>query len=744
MSAADLGFTRRDLLKGGGALIVGFSLSGVPASLAADAVEGLPGVPDANAIDSWIAIHADNTATIFYGKCELGQGNTTGMLQIAGEELDMELAQLSTVRLETGLTPNQGATSSSSSIERGGPQLRAAAAEARAVLLQRASERLGAPVASLAVTKGLVSVAGDPGRAVRYGDLLGDKPFGVKLTGKAPQKPVAQYTLVGTRVARLDIADKVTGKNEHMQHVRVPGMLHGRIVRPRGQGAYGSGAKALAIDESSIAHIPGARMVRKGDFVGIVAPREWDAVKAAQALKVTWQATNDLPGNADLHARMRATKTANTVVVDIGNAAHGLLDAAHVAAASYQLPYQAHSPFGPNCALADVKPGEALVMCSTQDVYASRDMLAKVLALPPEKVRVQYHEGSGTFGHSCYEDAAQAAAILSQAVGKPVRVQFMRWDELGWDQYGPATFAEVRAAADAEGNIVAYEYHGWQHGWIAAENSHELALQLPPGERKDGSASIIVNRQSTGAMYKIPNRRVVHHGVPMVGYLRGASLRSPMDMHYSFASEQIIDELAWRAGLDPLEFRRRNLAGERWLGVLEAAAAAAGWTPRVAASSPPAADIVSGRGIGIGTHHVSFGAAVAEIAVNRKTGVITVKKLYGAMDAGLTVNPALVEAQISSMLVQAVSRMLKEEVTFSASNVTSLDWESYPMLRFAEHPEVVPVVVQRLNEPSTGAGEEVMGSAGAAIANAFFDATGVRLRQYPMTPERVRAALGAA
>jgi CO/xanthine dehydrogenase Mo-binding subunit len=467
-------------------------------------------------------------------------------------------------------------------------------------------------------------------------------------------------------------------------------------------------------------------------------------VRAARDLKVTWQVNHDLPGNAGLHARMRAGKTADTVVVDIGDAAHGFDGAAHVAQASYRLPYQAHSPFGPNCALADVKDAEATILCSTQDVYASREMLATVLGMRPEKVRVQYREGSGTFGHSAYEDAAQAAAIMSQIVGKPVRVQFMRWDELGWDQYGPATYAEVRAAADKDGTITAYEYHGWQHGWIAAENSQELALRLPPKERKGGSASIIVNRQSTGGMYKIANRRVVHHGVPMVGYLRGASLRSPMDMHYSFASEQIIDELAWRAKMDPYEFRRRNIASERWLGVLEAAAKAANWTPRVAAAGLSHDEIVQGRGIGIGTHHVSFGAAVAEIEVNRKTGAIHVKKLYGAIDAGLTVNPSLVEAQISSMLVQAVSRMLKEEVTFSTSNVTSLDWESYPMLRFAEHPEVVPVVVQRLDQPSTGAGEEVMGSAGVAIANAFFDATGVRLRQYPMTPERVRAALGAA
>jgi nicotinate dehydrogenase subunit B len=290
---------------------------------------------------------------------------------------------------------------------------------------------------------------------------------------------------------------------------------------------------------------------------------------------------------------------------------------------------------------------------------------------------------------------------------------------------------------------VAYEYHGWQHGWHVDETSHELALRTPPKERTSGSNSIIVNRMSTGAMYAIANRRVVSHAVPMLGLLKGSPLRSPMDMHYSFASEQVIDELAHAAGLDPLEFRRRNIAGECWLGVLEAAAQAAGWTPRVAAAALSDADIVTGRGIAIGTHHVSFGAAVAEIEVDKRTGTIVAKKLYGALDAGLTVNPALVENQIVGMMVQATSRILKEEVTFSESRVTSLDWVSYPILRFAEHPDVTPVVVQRLHEPSTGAGEEVMGSTGAAIANAFFDATGVRLRQYPMTPARVRAALAA-
>jgi nicotinate dehydrogenase subunit B len=741
---ADTGFSRRDLLKGGGALLVGFSLALPVPALARDAPEALVAAPDPKRIDSWIAIHADNSATIYYGKCELGQGNTTGMLQIAGEELDLDMAQLSTVRLDTAVTPNQGATSSSSSIERGGPQLRAAAAEARQALLQLAAARLNAPVAVLTVTQGVVSVAGDPARSVRYGDLLGDKPFELPLTGKAPLKSVDRYRLVGTRVPRVDLPAKVAGTYVHMQHVRVAGMLHGRIVRPRGQGAYGAGTRPLRIDESSIADIPGIRIVRKGDFLGLVADDEWDAVKAARQLAVTWETNTTLPDSAALHASMRAAQTTDTVVVNTGDASRGFEGATYVAAASYRLPYQAHAPFGPNCAIADVGPNGALVMSSTQDVYASRELLAAVLELPVERVRVQYHEGSGTFGHSCYEDASQAAAILSQAVGKPVRVQFMRWDELGWDNYGPAHVAEVRAACDGNGKIVAYEYHGWQHGWIAAENSHELALLLKPNERKDGSASIIVNRVSTGGMHAIANRRIVSHAVPMAGYLRGASLRSPMDMHYSFASEQIIDELAYRAKLDPLEFRRRNIANERWLGVLNAACEAAGWQKRLAASSLSDAEIVTGRGIGIGSHHVSFGAAVAEIEVNKKTGLIVAKKLYGAMDAGLIVNPALVENQIVGMMVQATSRILKEEVTISGGRVTSLDWQSYPILRFAEHPEVVPVVVQRLHEPSTGAGEEVMGSTGAAIANAFFDATGVRLQEYPMNPERVLAALAAA
>jgi len=356
---------------------------------------------------------------------------------------------------------------------------------------------------------------------------------------------------------------------------------------------------------------------------------------------------------------------------------------------------------------------------------------------------VQYYEGSGTFGRSCYEDAGQAAAILSQAVGRPVRVQFMRWDEHGWDQYGPAHLAEVRAGIDSDGRLIAYEYHGWQHGWTVTSTVQDISTGKPGIERSKGSNSITVNPMSTGSMYVVHNRRVVSHATPMHGYLRGAALRSPLDLSFAFASEQTIDELATAIKMDPLEFRRRNIADKRWLGVLNAAAEAANWTPRVMGASASDAEVVHGRGIALGTHHVSYGAAVADVEVNRRTGNVVVKHVYGAMDCGLCVNPALVENQIVGQMTQSVSRILKEEVKFDRSNVTSLDWESYPMLRFAEHPEVTAVVVQRLDAPSTGAGEEVMGATAAAVANAVFDATGVRLRQYPMTPERVKAAISA-
>ena len=732
--------SRRGLLKGGGAMIIGFSLS-APA-LAQAARGSKAGPPDYQAVDTWIAIHADNTATIYTGKCELGQGNQTGLLQVAAEELDFGMHQVRTIRLDTNITPDQQATSSSSSIHRGAPALRAAAAQARQELLARAAVKLGVQAGSLVVRDGVVSVKGENNfRTVTYGELLGDKPFNVKYTGVAPLKPASQYRLVGQRPARVDIPEKAAGKYTHMQHLRVPGMLHGRVVLPRGQRGFGVGAQPLSVDEASIAHIAGAKVIRKGDFVGVVAEREWDAVKAARDLKVVWREGPDLGSNATVHERMRKDKTVDTQIASKGDPAGMMQKAAFVRGASYFCPDQAHVPFAPNCALADPTGEQLVIRSSTQDVYSSRAQVAEVLGIPAEKVRLQYFEGSGTFGRSCYEDATQAAAIMATATGKPVRVQYMRWDEHGWDNYGPAHLAEVRAGVDEQGNIIAYEYDGWQHGWTITSTVSDSARAKPGAERASGSGSILVNPISTGSMYKIANRKVTSHAVPMANYLRGAALRSPLDLSFAFASEQTMDELATAIKMDPLEFRRRNIGDERWLDVLEAAAKAANWQSKVMGADLSSAEVVTGRGIALGTHHVSYGAAVAEIEVNKRTGVIVAKRLYGAMDCGLTVNPALVENQMVGQMTQSTSRVLKEEVTFDNKGVTSLDWSTYQVLRMAEHPQIVPVVVQRLEEPSTGAGEEVMGATAAAIANAFFDATGHRMRQFPMTPERVKAVL---
>jgi CO/xanthine dehydrogenase Mo-binding subunit len=730
---------RRDFLKSGGALVVGFSFRG---ALEGQQRGSTAGPPDPKQVDTWLAIHADNTATVFIGFAELGQGSSTSLLQIAADELDLDMSQIKTVRLDTNVTPNQGGTYSSASIQRGGPQLRTASAEARLALLRMAAKKLEAPVENLTVAKGVVSVKDNPKQSVTYGELIGGKLFNVPFTGSAPVKTPAEYKVVGTRVRRNEVPDKVTGKYTYMQHVRVPDMLHGRVVRPRGQRAYGAGAKVLDVDESSIRNIPGARVLRRGDFLGVVAENEWDAVRAARQLKVSWDSGPTLPGNAALYQQMRAAKTADRTVKESGEVEAAFRSAQHKASQICRGPYQSHAPFGPNCALADVKSDSALVLCSTQDVYGTRNSLSRLLGMPPEKVRVQYYEGSGTYGHSCYDDVAQASALLSQLAGKPVRLQFMRWDEHGWDNYGPAHVGEVRAAADASGKIVAYEYQGWQHGWIGVETSAQLT-GAPISEFPAG-AVMGVSALNCGGMYAIPNLRLISHMLPAKDYLKGGWLRSPLDLSFSFASEQAIDQLAYLAGLDPYEFRQRNITDPRWRGVLDAAAQAANWTPRRAGANRSQAQVVTGRGIGVGTHLASYGAAVAEIEIDKATGHVRAKHLYGAIDAGQVVNPAFVENQISGQLVQTASRMFKEEIKFSTTGVTSVDWNSYPILRFEESPEVTAVVVQHLDQRSTGAGEEVMAAAAAAIANAFFDATGVRMTEYPLTPERVVAALKSA
>lgn len=729
--------SRRQLLQAGGTLVVGFPFLAQAQTRAVQA-----GPPPADQIDSWIAIHADNTATVFIGFAELGQGCSTALLQVAAEELDLGMDQVRSVGLDTHVTPNQGGTYSSQAMRRGGPQVQKAAAEARQALLALAAERLQLPMARLRVENGVVSGSGDDNAFVTYGELIGDQRFELAFSGTAPVKSPASYKLVGRPLPRHDIPPKVKGSYGFMHHQRLPGMLHGRIVRPRGQGAYKDGVQIRSVDASSIAGLPGVRVLRQGNFLGVVAPREWDAVQAAARLRVEWQQPASLPGNDALFARMEQSPPDDRVAREQGDLA-ALASARAVSQFTGQGPYQAHAPFAPNCALADVRADSALVLCSTQDVYGTRGKLAALLGLPVPAVRVQYFEGAGTFGHSCWDDAAEAAALLSQLAAAPVRVQFMRWDELGWDTYGPAHLGKVRVSADAEGKLLTYEYEGWQHHWALVETTEQSAKGTPAAEWPAMAAQQI-NPLVLGGQYRIPHLKLLNHHVPGVDYLKGAWLRSPLDLSLAFVSEQAIDDLAFQLGLDPWQFRRQNILDERWAGVLDAAAMAAGWQPRPAQSVAGTGPLRRGRGIGLGTHLASWGGAVAEVEVDTSTGRVRVLHLVGAIDAGRVVNPSNVEHQIIGQLVQTASRLLHEEVLFDTQQVTSTDWASYPILRFAEAPRVTPVIVQRLEEPSLGAGEEVMAAAAAAIANAFFDATGKRMNAYPFTPVRVLATLGRA
>jgi CO/xanthine dehydrogenase Mo-binding subunit len=766
---------RRDFLKTAGVVIAAYSIGGKlraqtpPAGPAA--TRGLvSGPPDPNELDSWIAINADNTATIYSGYVDLGQGGPTALEQIAAEELDLDFDQVKTAAVDTFVSTN-GLTLASRTAAIGGNETRAAAAEARRLLLELASRHLEAPVEKLTVARGVVSTR--RGGSVTYAELVADKAFGRKFEqfaynggielprkdgNHAVPKPRDGYRIVGTRVARPDIAEKVKGTYQFVQHVRLPGMVHARIVWPCGQGAHGiSNPTVVGIDESSIKDISGVRIVRRNNLVGVVAAREWDAVRAARQLKVTWEPfAAALPGHEGLFDSFRSAATNDLIDTDTGDVDAALASGAHSISSTYHGPYQSHGTMAPNCAVADVTADAALIICSSQALFQMRFGLAQLLGLPVEKIRLRYAPGSNTYGNSCYGEVANAAAVLSQEVGKPVRLQLSREDEHGWDNYGPALLSDVRAAADADGKLIALDYGAWVHATAWFETASQLALGTPPPtggfgvERSGpGGAGLFSVHLSQTDMYDAPNRRIVNHRVTGPGYLRTGALRAPMDPSTYFALEGAIDELAHAAKLDPYEFRKRNISHPRWLGVLEAATRAAKWTPRVAASGLSSARIVTGRGLGLGTHHlpqnqgtrVTYAAAVVDIEVNKNTGVVVAKHVYGAMDCGLAINPGIVESQIVGMCVHGTSLALCEEVQFNETNVTSLDWSSYETLRFGNHPAVTPILIQQLHEQSSGAGEEVLPAVVAAIGNAFFDATGVRLRQYPLTPTRVLAAL---
>ena len=751
-----LEFTRREFLKGTGALVVSFNLFPPLSPAFAQSTVG-PGMDaDPTSLDSWLAVAADGTITVFSGKVDLGTGVETAMAQIVAEELDVPFNRVKMVGLDTTKAIDQGITAGSRSIERGGPQLRQAAAAARQELIKLAAARLNSTPEKLVVKDGIVSVAGDAKKSVSYGQLIGGKQFNVKITatGKgwdmkvAPEvkaKNFEDYKIVGTSQKRIELPPKLTGEFIYAHDVRVPGMLHGRVVRPPT-----ITSKPNGIDESAVKNIPGfVRVVQEGSFVGVVCRSEWAAINAAKALKVTWsQPPTKMPSSPEeVFTYIKNTKSLrDQVTVNKGNPDAALAQAAKTYEAAYRWPFQMHGMMGPSCAVADVGKDRATIYTGTQGSFDTRTAVAELLGFPEKNVRVLYREASGSYGRMGADDVSEDAALLSRAVGAPVRVQWMRDDEHGWEPKGPAQLDIGRAGVDAQGKIIAWDFA--DRGLpLTAASSRGLRLlasrQVDMKPTADGNSN---GTQGLGEMYSFDNQKCAAPLIPWVQPdetpLRTGYLRAPGDMGRCFASESFIDEIAADLRIDPVQFRLRYLgANKRGADALVAATKQANWQERPSPAPVSAGSKATGRGVAISNRANTICGAVAEVEVDKATGEVTVKRFTLSHDCGLIINPDGLKNQIEGNIIQGVSRALMEEVKFDSSGIKTLDWTSYPVIRFPSVPEIDIVLINRPEMPALGGGEPSSAPIAAAIANAIFDAVGVRLREAPFTPKRVLAGL---
>jgi nicotinate dehydrogenase subunit B len=745
--------SRRELLKGTGALIVSFSLFGPAARAFAQAAAG-GGEPEATSLDSWLAIAQDGTVTVFTSKVELGTGTETALAQIVAEELDVPFSRIHMEAGDTSKTVDQAVTAASRTIERAGPQLRQAAAVARRELLRLASERLNTPADQLTVSDGVISANGGAARKISYAELIGDKRFNLKMEASGagwdlkispdvPVKNVKDYKIVGTSVRRTDLPGKFTGEFTYAHDVRVPGMLHGRVVRPPVVNS-----KPVSVDESSIKQIAGiVKVVQEGNFVGVVAQTEWAAIQAAKALKVTWSApSTSLPATPDgLYAYLKNTKSFNDqVAVNKGNAEAALSQASKKYEATYRWPFQLHGMLGPSCAVADVRGDSVTVWSGTQGPFRTRKALSDMLRMPEKNIRVIFREESGCYGRLSPDDAPLDAVLLSRAVGKPVRVQWTRADEHGWEPKGPAQLITVRAGVDAQGGVVAWDYMERGFPWSESAGNPLLAARqigmksVSPGQ-SNGTAG-------GGEAYEFENQRIIAALIPWSQDtptpLRTSNLRAPGDLARTFASESLLDEIAADLHVDAVQFRLRYLKNnKRVTEALVAASQAAQWKERVAHSAPASGSKATGRGVSVSGRDGTITAAVAEVEVDKSSGEISVKRITLAHDCGLIVNPDGLRNQIEGNIIQGVSRTLLEEVRFDAKGVTNLDWVSYPIATFRRVPDIQIVLLNRKEMPALGGGEPSTVPVPAAIANAVFDAIGVRMREVPMTPQKVQSSL---
>jgi nicotinate dehydrogenase subunit B len=646
------------------------------------------------------------------------------------------------------------------------------AAEARRVLLDLASTHLGVPVAALAVRDGVVSVKDDPSRTVTYGALVGGKRFNVTLTGdnvdatagRAQIKAVQDLKYVGQSPPRDDIPAKVDGTLKWAVDVKLPGMVHARNVKPPV-----AGARLIGVDESSVRNVPGfVKVVTKGNYVAVLCEREEQAIRAARQLKVNWEKPEraPFPASEDLFAFMRAAEpTSSGAPAVVGNTQSALAGAARVVEVDYDVPFQGHTALGPAHAMADPSNDQLTIYSNDMKSYGLRNGVAQFLGMPRDRVRVVWMNGSQAFGRTAADDAGFEAAFLAKEIGRPVRVQWMRHEESAWDTKGPAYAIRMRGGLDAGGRLVALEYdaRAADHNHLGYNEPDTVLIAQLAGMRRSTPARGGASTPSD--MYAIPNRRMTTHVValPMVWEtpVRTGNLRDPNGPQVTFASESFIDELAAAAKQDPVAFRLGLLTASadddngfkraRSIAVVKAAAEKFGWDPRPSPKPAGGAEVVTGRGIAYAFRNQTVVAEIAEVEVNRRTGQVRVKRFVCAHDCGLVVNPAALRATIECGMLHSLSRALHEEVGFDAEKVTSVDWVTHPTLTHADCPDAIDVVLvngdpnpDRPDLPHYGAGETVCKPTIAAVANAIYDATGVRLRRVPFRKERVLAALGRA
>lgn len=743
--------TRRGLLKAGGALVV--MSAAVPAalrpSIAEAAATGLSfPIPDRTALATWLTVHANGHITWRTGRVELGQGNRTALAQIVAEELGVAFDKVTLVMGNTAVTPDQGVTAASSTISRAGVQARLIAAEARATLLSMASERLGVPANELTVENGVVRHGS---KKVTYGQLVKGQalvavtPIVIDGQGThvgATPKPFTEYALVGQSVPRVDVVDKVKQRTRFVQDIRVPHMLHARVIHPRGIGS-------TVVSVGELPAGSNAQVVRLGNLVAVVAEREWDAIKASTALPVTWSDWNGLPTTEDWPATMRATPTDTSVHATRGDVESAFASAADTLRATYQTPFENHGMIGPSCALADVRSdGTVTVWSATQYPQGLRDGIAQMLNVAREQVEVVWADGPGCYGRlsANYDDAASEAVFLSRELGKPVRVQWTRADEHIWEPHGPGSLHDMAAGFDEAGNVIA-----WQHEAFMAPNNDSTMLGPILAGVPAPAPRTPLGTWTGPDLYQFPNLFEFVHRMPELGAaaspypfgLRTTFLRSPGQYQITFAQEGFVDEIAAKVQKDPLELRLQLLTDPRAIAVLQAAAEAGNWESRPSPGSGASTNngTVTGQGIAFVLRDGTYAAAVVKLEVTPATGKVLLTEVTVAQDQGQIINPRAIEHQITSCVIQTASRVLHEEVKFDTSNITTVDWRSYPLLRMDETPTINTVLVPNPQIAPTGVGEPAVNVMPSAVSSAIFDATGVRLRTMPFTADVVKAAM---